>query len=64
MRKDRAGWERSFKDEMFRNRLWWHVRRKIRPRICDVLHLFAETEALQPIISECTNYMTGKFVVN
>jgi len=26
--------------------------------------LFTETEALPPIISECTNYMTGKFIVN
>jgi len=25
---------------------------------------YAETEALPPIISECTNYMTGKFIVN
>jgi len=38
--KHRASYERSFKDEKFPVGWWWHVRRRKRTRICDVVNLF------------------------
>jgi len=44
-RKDRAASQRSFNDEVVRNELCWHVRRRRSTRICNAVQLICRNSS-------------------